>query len=94
LKYFNRFQDAKAKIAFNLWSHDGDKHVLAGTVDNLGDAPADYTVKFEFLDVTGKVIATKDAPVSAIAAKGSKSFRVEVEGAGIVAFKYAPFTGM
>lgn len=93
LKYFNRYQNAKAKVGFNLWSHDGDKHVLAGSVDNLGDAAADFTVKFEFLDVNGKVIATKEAPVSGIAPKGTKSFRVEVEGPGIIAFKYLPFSG-
>ncbi|MCC6319561.1 MAG: hypothetical protein IT361_17960 [Gemmatimonadaceae bacterium] len=93
LKYFNRYQNAKAKVAFNLWSHDGDKHVLAGTVENLGEAQADYAVKFEFLDATGKVVAAKEAPVAAVAAKGTKAFRVEVEGAGVVAFRYAPFSG-
>jgi tetratricopeptide (TPR) repeat protein len=93
LKYFNRYQNAKAKVTFNLWSHDGAKHVLAGNVDNLGEAPADFVVKFDFIDASGKVIASKEAALAGIAAKGSKSFRVEVDGEGIIAFKYAPFSG-
>lgn len=93
LKYFNRNQNAKAKVGFTLWSHDGTKHVLAGSVENLSEAPADYTIKFEFIDAAGKVILTKDATVSGVAPKGQKSFRLETEGAGIIAFKYAPFSG-
>jgi tetratricopeptide (TPR) repeat protein len=93
LQYFNRYQNAKAKMTFNLWSHDGNKHVLAGAVDNLTDAPADYTVKFEFIDASGTTVATKEVSIAAVAAKASKSFRIEVEGAGVVAFKYAPFSG-
>lgn len=93
LKYFNRYQNAKAAITFSLWSHDGTRHVLGGQVDNKTEAAADYTVKFEFLDATGKVVTTKDVPLAGVPAKGQKGFRVEVEGAGIVAFRYAPFSG-
>lgn len=90
LHYFQRFQEAPVKVSFNLWSHDGGKHVLAGTLENLTDTAKSYTLKFEFLDATGKVIATKDAPLEAVGAKGSKAFRVEAEGEGVVAFRYAP----
>ena len=93
LKHFNRYQNAKAKVTFNLWSHDGAKHILGGNVDNLGEAPADFVVKFDFIDAAGKVIASKEASLTAVAAKGSKAFRLEVDGEGIVAFKYAPFSG-
>ncbi len=93
LKYFNRYQNSKAKVAFNLWSHDGTKHVLGGTVENISDAAADWTMKFDFLDATGKVVASKETSVAGLASKSSKAFRVEVEGEGVVAFKYAPFSG-
>ncbi|MGQ0650060.1 MAG: tetratricopeptide repeat protein [Gemmatimonadaceae bacterium] len=93
LKYFTRYQNAKAKVTFNLWSHDGTKHVLAGNVDNLSEAAQDYVVKFDFIDASGTVIASKEASIAGIAAKGSKAFRLEVDGAGIIAFKYAPFSG-
>ena len=90
LHYYQKYQDAPVKVSFNLWSHDGTKHVLAGTLENLTDAAKSYTVKFEFLDATGKVVTTKDASLEAVGAKGSKAFRVEVEGEGVVAFRYAP----
>jgi tetratricopeptide (TPR) repeat protein len=91
LKYFQRFQEAPVRVSFNLWSHDGAKHVLGGSIENLSDAQKSYTLKLEFLDATGKVVATKEQPVEAVAAKGAKSFRIEVEGEGIIAFRYAPF---
>jgi tetratricopeptide (TPR) repeat protein len=90
LHYFQRFQDAPVKVSFNLWSHNENKHVLAGTLENLTDAAKSYTLKFEFLDATGKVVTTKDATLDAVGAKGSKAFRVEVEGEGVIAFRYAP----
>jgi tetratricopeptide (TPR) repeat protein len=92
LKYFKRFQDAQVKVGFSLFSHDGAKHVLSGRVENMGDAAKAYTLKFDFLDSTGKTVVSKEVAVAEVAAKGSKSFRLEVEGAGIVAFKYAPIT--
>jgi tetratricopeptide (TPR) repeat protein len=90
LHYFQRFQDAPVKVTFNLWSHNEAKHVLAGTLENLTDAAKSYTIKFEFLDASGKVVTTKDATLDGVAAKGSKAFRVEVEGDGVIAFRYAP----
>jgi hypothetical protein len=48
-------------------------------------------VKFEFLDAAGNVVTAKEAAVGAVAGKKSKAFRVEVEGAGVVAYRYAPF---
>ena len=93
LHYFKRYQEAPVKVSFNLWSHDGAKHVLAGNLENLTDTAKTYTVKFEFLDATGNVVARKDASIEGVAAKGSKGFRVEAEGEGVVAFRYAPLSG-
>jgi tetratricopeptide (TPR) repeat protein len=92
LKYFQRYQDAPVKVSFNLFSHDGTKHTLAGTIENLTDAEKNYTLKFEFLDAAGNVVTTKDAQLDAVGAKGSKGFRLEVEGDGVIAFRYAPLT--
>ncbi len=92
LHYYQRFQDAPVRVSFNLWSHDGTKHVLAGTLENLTDAEKSYTLKFEFLNSAGTVVSTKEAPLEAVAAKGSKAFRVEAEGEGVIAFRYAPLT--
>jgi tetratricopeptide (TPR) repeat protein len=91
VKYATLFQDAPLKVSFNLFSHgEGNKHTLGGNVENRGDAQkGPYEMKFEFLDGTGKVVASKSATVEQIPGKGSKPFRVEVQGEGIVAFRYA-----
>ena len=88
LKYFKRMQEAPVKVTFNLWSHDGVKHTLAGSVANTTDAGKSYTLKFEFLDAMGAKVGEKDTIVDGVAPKGTKSFRVETDGAGIVAYRY------
>ena len=80
-------------MQFSLFSHDAAKHVLSGVLENNGDAAKPFTLKFDFLDNTGKTVTSKEVAIPEVPAKGSKSFRVEVEGPGIVAFKYAPLTG-
>ncbi len=92
LHYFNKYQNATTRVSFSLWSHDGDKHTLAGSVENMGEAEKPYTLKFEFLDAKGAVVASKEAVVGAVGAKASKAFRVEVDGAGVLAFRYAPIS--
>ena len=88
LKYFKRMQEAPVKVTFNLWSHDGAKHTLAGSVANTTDAAKTYTLKFEFLDAAGAKVGEKETIVEGVAPKGSKSFRLEAEGGGIVAYRY------
>ncbi|MEP7345074.1 MAG: hypothetical protein ABI877_07400 [Gemmatimonadaceae bacterium] len=90
LKYFKRFQEAPVKVQFSLFSHDGAKHTLSGIVENMGDAAKAFNLKFDFLDSSGKVVVSKEVAVAEVAAKSSKSFRLEVEGTGIVAFRYGP----
>lgn len=90
LKYYKLFSEPAAKVTFNLFSHDGAKHTLAGNIENLGAAAKTYTLKVDFLDKTGNSIATQEATVGAVDPKQSKPFRMTVEKEGVVAFKYAP----
>ncbi len=90
LLYFTKFKNAPVKLTVTKFSHDGDKLLLGGTVQNLTDAPKTWPIKFEFLDKTGKVIATQDVPPLTVAPKASKDFTVTVEQPGIAAFKYEP----
>jgi hypothetical protein len=93
LHYYEKMQNAKAKVSFSLFSHDEGRHVLAGSVENRTDEEKNYTLKFEFLDVAGKVIETRDVSVEGVRGKGSKSFRVELtDKPGVAAFRYAPFS--
>lgn len=92
LHYFEKFQNAKTKVTFNLFSHDEGRHVLAGSIENRGDEEKSYTLKFEFMDVTGKVLETREVNVEGVRGKGSKSFRVELtDKPGVAAFRYSPF---
>ena len=92
LFYYEKFQNAKTKVAFNLFSHDEGRHVLAGTIENRGDEEKNYTLKFEFMDATGKVLDTREVSVEGVRGKGSKPFRVELtDKPGVAAFRYAPF---
>ena len=54
--------------------------------------PRTYTLKFEFLDNTGKVVASQEATVGPVQPGESKTFSVTVEQPGIVAYRYAPIT--
>jgi len=90
LKYYKLFSEPAAKVTFNLFSHDGAKHTLAGTIENLSPAAKTYTLKVDFLDATGNTVATQEATVGAVDPKASKPFRMTVEKEGVAAFKYAP----
>lgn len=68
------------------------QRILNGTIENLSDAPADYTMTVEFLDMNGTVLATKTEVVSGVGPSSSKSFSITVDQPGVVAYRYAPLT--
>jgi tetratricopeptide (TPR) repeat protein len=70
--------------------HDGDKMEVSGTVANLTAAPKTYTLKFQFIDVSGKVLGSQDAPPLNVPAHGSQPFSVSVTQPGVIAYKYSP----
>lgn len=91
LKYYKLFSEPTVKVTFNLFSHDGNKHTLAGNIENLATTGAKtYTMKVDFLDASGNSVATQEATVGPVDSKTSKPFRIVVEKEGVVAFKYAP----
>ena len=91
VKHVQRKNALTSKVAFTQFSHDGPKHTLRGTVENSSAKAATYTVRFEFLDKDGKPVAAKEVTVGPVEAKKTAPFVVEVNQAGIVAFRYAPF---
>lgn len=81
------------KVSFSLFTHDEGRHVLAGQVDNRTEQEKTYTLKFEFLDVNGTVLETREVAVEGVRGNGNKAFRVEItDQPGVAAFRYAPFT--
>lgn len=93
LKTQQRASRMPVRVTFTEFQNMGnEQRVLNGSVENLTDAPANYVLKIEFLDKSGNVVASKEEAVSDVQGKGSKTFSVSVQQAGVVAFRYAPIT--
>jgi hypothetical protein len=78
------------KVTFNEFSTADEKSTVGGTVANSTEQTQTYTVKVDFLDVSGKTIASQTATVGPVAAGQSGRFSVSAPGANIAAFRYAP----
>lgn len=79
------------KVALSEFSTSDAKATVAGSVTNQGTAEKPITVRVDFLDVTGQVIASKEASLGSLAAGGSARFSVtQTPGTSIAAFRYAP----
>lgn len=94
LRYNNIAEGFPMKVAFNEFSTQGDSATLGGSISNSTDQSQTYTMKVDFLDVSGKVIASQTATVGPVAAGQSGRFRVSAAGAGIAAFRYAPLVDL
>ena len=92
LKYIEMGEKLPVAVTFSAFDHSGATHRLVGSVENRGTAARTFKARFEFLDATGKVVATKEQTVGPVPAKERMQFEVVVEQAGIVAFRYAPQT--
>ncbi len=77
-------------VHFSQFSHANGKATLAGTISNGTGADKTYTLKVEFLDDKGNVVASQTATVGPVAARGTGQFSLSAAGAGIAAFRYAP----
>lgn len=92
VKYIQAGEKLPVAVSFSGFDHNGAAHRLTGSVENRADAAKTFKARFEFLDASGKVVATKEQSIGPVPAKGKVSFEVVVEQAGIVAFRYAPLT--
>jgi len=92
LKYNDFGTKLPAQVAFNEFTPSDTVATLGGSVTNLGDAARSFTIKFEFLDKTGKAVVSQDVNVGPVDAKASARFSVKGSGAGIVAFRYSPIS--
>jgi tetratricopeptide (TPR) repeat protein len=89
VKYYQRSEQLPVNIVFTEFTTGEAKSTLAGTIENKTDAAKSYNLRFELLDRTGNVVATKDVAVGSVAAKGKGRFTTTVEGQNIAAFRYA-----
>lgn len=77
-------------VSFTQFSNVQDTVTLAGTIENNTPASQTYTMKVDFLDATGTVVASQSQTVGPVGSKEAGRFSVTVTAPGITAFKYAP----
>lgn len=88
---YSKAQDMPHRVSFSEFSKAATGVTVGGTIENRSDATKSYTLKFEFLDATGTVLATSETEVGPVDAGASSRFSVKVENTpNIVGFRYAP----
>ena len=93
VKYFEMAEKMPHQVQFTEFSATDARTTLRGIIENRGTAEKAYTMKVDFLDKGGNVVASREVPVAAVAPKASGRFSVTVENTpGIAAFRYAPIT--
>jgi tetratricopeptide (TPR) repeat protein len=92
LKYTDMMTKLPAKVSFTEFTPSDAKTTLGGTVTNNTDAARSFTLKIEFIDKGGNVVATQNVEVGPVQPKSSATFQTTGTGAGIIAFRYAPIT--
>ena len=79
------------KVTLSDFTITDEKSTVAGTIQNSSAADKEITMKVDFLDRAGRVIATKEAVVGNVAAGRSGRFSVTTTpGKDVAAFRYAP----
>jgi len=78
-----------ARVLVNQFTVGRDgKATIAGSIENLAAAAANYTIIFELVDKTGAGVGTSTVAVESLAPKSVKEFTVPVVGAAPVAWRY------
>ena len=91
LVYYNdRSEKMPVKIAFSEFTRGEAMTVLGGTIENRSKTSKTYTLSVEFLDRTGKVVATQDVTVGPVAANSTREFKINVPTGGVSGYRYKP----
>jgi tetratricopeptide (TPR) repeat protein len=70
------------------------KTQLTVRIENLGTAAADYNVTVEFIDQSGKAVATKQVAFKGVKGGTAMEEVVTATEAGIVSYRFKPLTGI
>ncbi|NUO62243.1 MAG: hypothetical protein HOQ11_02630 [Gemmatimonadaceae bacterium] len=90
LQAYNKYEKMPTVVTIKTFSKNATSATLGGTIENRGTAAGSYALTVEFLDKTGKVLATQTTNVGPVAPKASAEFKVDATAPGIVAFRYQP----
>ena len=78
------------RVSVFLAAKSGTSFQVQGNVNNESEKAGSWTIKFELLDATGAVVATKDVAVGPVDPGSSTTFSLKVEAPKAVAYRYAP----
>jgi tetratricopeptide (TPR) repeat protein len=93
LVYFNnKSENATVKLGVNEFTRRPNETLLAGTVENRDKTAKTYNLTVEFLDKSGKVIATETTTVGPVAPKAKQTFRIKSAMGGAYGYRYKPLT--
>jgi predicted Zn-dependent protease len=92
LKYNTTMTQLPLRVDFTEFTPTDAKTSIAGKITNQTDAAKTVTLKIQFVDKSGGVVASQDVPVGPIPPHSSAPFSATGTGAGIVAFKYGPIS--
>jgi tetratricopeptide (TPR) repeat protein len=82
--------EVNPRVSVSIAGPSGQQFVVQGLVQNEGQAAGTYTMKFEFLDAEGTVVASKEVAIGKLEPGTSTGFDVKVEAPKAIAFRYAP----
>lgn len=80
------------RVSFTEFSRAESEVTIAGDIENLGKAARTFNVNFEFVDKTGKVVASQQTTVGPVSPKGKQKFRVAVPAKDVAGYRYRPIT--
>lgn len=89
-KYDRMATEMPVRVMFTEFSPMEAEARVRGTIENLGTTPRTYTLIVEMIDRSGNVLATEQAQVGPVPAKGSAEFAVTGKATGVAAFRYKP----
>ena len=88
-----KYVDGAAKLPVTVQieqlAYDGTTYTVSGTAESNSAAAKSAKIRFEFIDKSGKVVASEEAPIS-VAAGGSTKFSISVKQPGITGYRYQP----
>lgn len=90
--YTGKSDKMPMKVSFSEFSRSETEVIIAGDVENRGTASRTFNVYFEFIDKTGKVVASQQTTVGPVAPKGKQTFRVTVQAKDVAGYRYRPIT--
>lgn len=90
--YSGKSEKMLMKVSFTEFSRSETEVVIAGNVENRGKAARSFDIYFEFIDKTGKVVASQQTTAGPVAPKGKQNFRVTVQAKDVAGYRYRPIT--